>query len=109
MFRSGLDERCQRGLHWRYAIDPGWLPSVEARAELHGSLGHDPVVRHRVEGWGTQQVHIFARPFRYEIRAWTRPGELSLIHRASASSADRRQDRAHLERHLTLWLQTCRS
>lgn len=108
MFQAELDHRCQRGLHWRYVVDEAWRPRADAFRDLRARLLTDSTVVHLEQAWGDQPVHCFVKPFRYELRMWTRPGELSFLHRASASPEERTDDRARFEAILAQWLETCR-
>jgi len=112
-FQAELDQRCQRGLHWRYAFaDPLFGQErgdgdaealAAASAALHERIVQDPRIVHCHESWGTHRLHRFVLPFRFELRVWTRPGELSFIHRATAHPDQRAQDRAAFEGLLRAW------
>mgnify|MGYP000276830874 CR=1 FL=1 len=105
-FEAKLDAKCQRGLHWRYTL-VGLEPPGDASADasMHARLTAEPRIVHRAESWGEHTLNRYVLPFRFELRIWTRPGELSFIHRQTASADQREQDRAAFERLLTAWCQ----
>lgn len=106
-FSSSLDARCQRGLHWRYRLDEAvahLAGNPAAMASLHGVVTANPQVRFCEETWGPVSIQRYILPFRFELRLWVRPGELSFIHRASTPPPLRDRDRTLFEALLHRWI-----
>ena len=111
--QTELDGGCQRELHRRLRLapeaapdreDPASSATLEQRAALgQRSDGLDPRIVSNVRSSGQSQVHHHVLPFRFEVRAWTRPGELSLIHRTTARVEHRSRDRRAIEQLLAEW------
>ncbi len=104
-FRAVLDARCQRGLHWRYTVEGPVPPDIhdDTQSSLHNRIVAESRIVHSREAWGQHVLHRYVLPFRFELRIWTRPGELSFIHRQTASAEQRDLDRAAFEALLTTW------
>lgn len=91
-FAVRKNTRCLRGLHLEFVLDaPIDVDALFARAAAAGPL------RESTEDWGVTTVRRGVRPFRFELRTGTRPGVVDLMHRATASEAERAADRAFLE------------
>lgn len=106
-YRAEPDARCQRGLTWRYRVEPALWATCEradARADLIRSLRHEAEVRQIERAYGDRRVVTLLRAFRYELRLWVRPGECTLLHRASAPPEVRAGDRRAFEQTLASWL-----
>jgi len=92
-----VDQGCQRGLHLRYRLAhelPG--RAVEAaRSAFDGAL-------YAEEPLGPRQLQRLVLPFRFELRAGHADGELSFLLRFSSPEAQRGEDRAAVERLLSL-------
>ena len=102
-FTAALDARCQRGLHWRFTLDDAASVPASGDTTLHQLITAEPRIVHSRERWGDHVLDRYVLPFRFELRVWVRPGELSFIHRATAKPAQRDADRAALEGLLRSW------
>ena len=102
LFTAALDARCQRGLHWRVRAGQALLGRLRD-AGLHARITGDPRIVHAREHWGSHALDRYVLPFRFELRIWTRPGELSFIHRATARPPQREADRAAFFALLSSW------
>lgn len=87
-FEARPDTRCQRGLLVRYSIAEAFDHERLAGA-LQSAWGGTLV--EGCERWGARVVRRLVRQFCFEVRIGERDGEISLLHRALASS-ERRAD-----------------
>lgn len=92
-FSVASDPSCLRGLRFVYTA-PG-LDGDRVLAQLRTAYRGKLVEGH--EQWGEVLVRRAIVQFRFEVQLGARPDELALIHRVSASPAQRATDRAILE------------
>jgi len=93
-FEVRPDPRCLRGLHFVYVA-----PALTSPAHLIERVRQrypDQLVE-GVERWADTVIQRVIVQFRFELRLGTRPGEISFLHRAIASPAQRTHDRAAFE------------
>jgi hypothetical protein len=88
------DPRCLRGLHFVY-VAPALAEPARLIERIRARYPHQLV--EGCERWGELVVQRLIVQFRFELRLGARPGEISLLHRVTASAAQRAHDRDQLE------------
>lgn len=98
VFSVRADRRCQRGLHFVYALE---APPDLARLEGALRAAFDDRLVGSVERWGARSISRLVLQFRFEVRLGTGDLELSFLHRATADAIARAADRKRFESVLT--------
>ena len=93
-FSVKADRRCQRGLHFVYAVPERTdLPRLE-RALVEA---FDDRLLLSEEAWGQRRVRRLVLQFRFEVRLGARHRQISFLFRSTAPAEARAADQARFE------------